>query len=195
MRDIPQYLPPVAIGEVMRRRAAHDHCELRQATARTSTTCSRRALRISLRGLGQKSTLVLINGRRAPNYGFAQNLSDTYFDLNSLPASAIERVEVLKDGASALYGSDAVAGVVNVIINQLRIAETEKYAHVTFFSRVVAKRFFANEKRILIQSPKVATYDLQPEMSAFLVKDAIVEEPKEANKRFHLFESRQWYWK
>ncbi|WP_417071431.1 TonB-dependent receptor [Niveibacterium terrae] len=73
---------------------------------------------ISLRGLGQKSTLVLINGRRAPNYGFAQNLSDTYFDLNSLPASAIERVEVLKDGASAIYGSDAIAGVVNVILRQ-----------------------------------------------------------------------------
>ncbi|WP_417071433.1 TonB-dependent receptor [Niveibacterium terrae] len=73
---------------------------------------------ISLRGLGQKSTLVLINGRRAPNYGFAQNLSDTYFDLNSLPASAIERVEVLKDGASALYGSDAVAGVINVIMRK-----------------------------------------------------------------------------
>ena len=73
---------------------------------------------ISLRGLGQKSTLVLINGRRPPSYGFAQNLSDSYFDLNSLPASAIERIEVLKDGASAIYGSDAIAGVVNVILRQ-----------------------------------------------------------------------------
>jgi len=73
---------------------------------------------VSLRGLGQKATLVLLNGRRAANYGFAQNLQDTYFDLNSLPASAIERVEILKDGASAVYGSDAIAGVVNVILRK-----------------------------------------------------------------------------
>ena len=73
---------------------------------------------ISLRGLGQKATLVLINGRRTAGYGFAQNLQDTFVDLNSLPASAIERIEVLKDGASAIYGSDAIAGVVNVILRK-----------------------------------------------------------------------------
>ncbi|GAB3268256.1 TonB-dependent receptor [Chitinimonas naiadis] len=73
---------------------------------------------VSLRGLGQKATLVLLNGRRAANYGFAQNLQDSYFDLNSLPASAIERVEILKDGASAVYGSDAIAGVVNIILRK-----------------------------------------------------------------------------
>ncbi len=73
---------------------------------------------ISLRGLGQKSTLVLINGRRTAGYGFAQNLQDTFVDLNSIPSSAVERVEVLKDGASAVYGSDAIAGVVNVILRK-----------------------------------------------------------------------------
>jgi iron complex outermembrane recepter protein len=73
---------------------------------------------ISLRGLGQKATLVLINGRRTAGYGFAQNLQDTFVDLNSLPSSAIERIEVLKDGASAIYGSDAIAGVVNVIMRR-----------------------------------------------------------------------------
>jgi iron complex outermembrane receptor protein len=73
---------------------------------------------ISLRGLGQKATLVLLNGRRTAGYGFAQNLQDTFVDLNSLPASAIERIEVLKDGASAIYGSDAIAGVVNVILRK-----------------------------------------------------------------------------
>ena len=62
--------------------------------------------------------------------------------------------------------------------NQIRIAETEKYAHVTFFFSGGREKEFENEKRILIQSPKVATYDLQPEMSAFLVKDAIVNELK-----------------
>jgi len=73
---------------------------------------------ISLRGLGQKATLVLINGRRVAGYGFAQNLQDTFVDLNSIPSSAVERIEVLKDGASAIYGSDAIAGVVNVILRR-----------------------------------------------------------------------------
>ena len=73
---------------------------------------------ISLRGLGQKTTLVLINGRRTAGYGFAQNLQDTFVDLNSIPAAAVERIEILKDGASAIYGSDAIAGVVNVILRK-----------------------------------------------------------------------------
>jgi len=73
---------------------------------------------ISLRGLGQKATLVLINGRRTAGYGFAQNLQDTFVDLNSIPSAAVERIEVLKDGASAIYGSDAIAGVVNVILRK-----------------------------------------------------------------------------
>lgn len=73
---------------------------------------------ISLRGLGQKATLVLLNGRRTAGYGFAQNLQDSFVDLNSIPSSAIERIEVLKDGASAIYGSDAIAGVVNIIMRK-----------------------------------------------------------------------------
>jgi len=73
---------------------------------------------ISLRGLGQSATLVLVNGRRVAGYGFAQNAQDAFVDLNSLPLGAIERIEVLKDGASAIYGSDAIAGVVNVILRK-----------------------------------------------------------------------------
>ncbi|MBL0143955.1 MAG: TonB-dependent receptor [Betaproteobacteria bacterium] len=73
---------------------------------------------ISLRGLGQKTTLVLLNGRRTAGYGFAQNLQDTFVDLNSIPSAAVERIEILKDGASAVYGSDAIAGVVNVILRK-----------------------------------------------------------------------------
>ncbi|NLN30711.1 MAG: 2,3-bisphosphoglycerate-independent phosphoglycerate mutase [Bacteroidales bacterium] len=57
---------------------------------------------------------------------------------------------------------------------QLRIAETEKYAHVTFFFSGGREQAFENEERKLIPSPKVATYDLQPEMSAYLVKDAVI---------------------
>jgi len=60
--------------------------------------------------------------------------------------------------------------------NQIRIAETEKYPHVTFFFSGGREQEFANEKRILIPSPKVATYDLQPEMSAKGITDAITKE-------------------
>ncbi|MDW5415779.1 TonB-dependent receptor [Iodobacter sp. CM08] len=71
---------------------------------------------ISLRGLGQKNTLVLVNGKRISSYATAQNLQETFVDLNSLPMAAVQRIEILKDGASSLYGSDAVAGVVNIIL-------------------------------------------------------------------------------
>jgi 2,3-bisphosphoglycerate-independent phosphoglycerate mutase len=60
--------------------------------------------------------------------------------------------------------------------NQIRIAETEKYPHVTFFFSGGREKEFKNEKRILIPSPKVSTYDLQPEMSAALIVDAICPE-------------------
>lgn len=68
---------------------------------------------ISLRGLGANRTLVLLNGRRAGPSGVKGSTSS--FDLGILPLATIERVEVLKDGASSIYGSDAVAGVVNII--------------------------------------------------------------------------------
>ncbi|HCX99581.1 MAG TPA: 2,3-bisphosphoglycerate-independent phosphoglycerate mutase [Bacteroidales bacterium] len=66
--------------------------------------------------------------------------------------------------------------VSNAGLSQLRIAETEKYAHVTFFFSGGREKVFDGENRILIPSPKVATYDLQPEMSAFEIKDAVVKE-------------------
>jgi len=69
---------------------------------------------MNLRGLGNNQTLVLINGRRAAPYAVpAFNGFQTVFDLGSIPDEAIESVEILKDGGSAIYGSDAVAGVVN----------------------------------------------------------------------------------
>lgn len=73
------------------------------------------ATRINMRGLGDKRTLILIDGRRLVNVGIG---ADTSFDINTLPLAVIERIEVLKDGASAVYGSDAIGGVVNVITRQ-----------------------------------------------------------------------------
>jgi iron complex outermembrane receptor protein len=73
----------------------------------------------NLRGLGNNNTLVLINGRRAAPYASAGfNGFQTVFDFNSIPTAAIESIEVLKDGASAIYGSDAVAGVVNISLKK-----------------------------------------------------------------------------
>jgi iron complex outermembrane receptor protein len=73
---------------------------------------------VSLRGLGVNSTLVLVNGRRMTTYGLADDGVRSFVDLNSLPLEAIDRIEVLKDGASAIYGADAVGGVVNVILRK-----------------------------------------------------------------------------
>jgi iron complex outermembrane receptor protein len=68
-----------------------------------------------LRGLGANSTLVLLNGRRLANFAFGNAGGAAAVDLNSIPFAALERVEVLRDGASAVYGSDAVGGVINFI--------------------------------------------------------------------------------
>ena len=65
----------------------------------------------NLRGQGADATLVLLNGRRVATHG----LKGRAVDLNSIPFAAIERVEVLRDGASAVYGTDAIGGVINFI--------------------------------------------------------------------------------
>jgi len=70
------------------------------------------AVRLDLRALGPQRTLVLLNGRRLPNGGIG---GDSSVDIDSLPLSMVDRVEVLTTGASAIYGADAIGGVVNVI--------------------------------------------------------------------------------
>jgi len=84
-------------------------------------------------------------------------------------------------GLHIIFPKDNVTNTLGEIISenhkkQLRIAETEKYAHVTFFFSGGREKEFDGEERILVPSPKVATYDLKPEMSAYEVKDAIVAE-------------------
>ncbi|MEO3711773.1 TonB-dependent receptor [Roseateles flavus] len=70
---------------------------------------------ISLRGLGATSTLVLLNGRRMAAFGRADDGQKTFTDLSTMPMELVERIEILKDGASSVYGADAIAGVVNII--------------------------------------------------------------------------------
>ena len=74
---------------------------------------------VALRGFGPQETLVLVNGRRVSSSPFGDNFGGvqaSFVDLNTIPVSAVERVEVLKSGGSAIYGSDAIAGVVNIIL-------------------------------------------------------------------------------
>ncbi|GAB3728907.1 TonB-dependent receptor [Luteimonas pelagia] len=70
---------------------------------------------IDLRGLGSGRTLVLIDGRRAPTSPMA---ASSGVDVNAIPLAAVERIEILSDGASAVYGSDAIGGVVNIILRK-----------------------------------------------------------------------------
>ena len=71
---------------------------------------------VSLRGLTLDATLVLVDGHRMAPYPLADDGQRPFVDLSSLPLGMVDRVEVLKDGASAIYGSDAIAGVVNIIL-------------------------------------------------------------------------------
>ena len=73
---------------------------------------------VSLRGLGVSSTLVLIAGLRSTNFPINDDGHNAYVDLNSIPFSLIDRIEVLKDGASSTYGADAIGGVVNLILKK-----------------------------------------------------------------------------
>src|SRR5437016_990832 len=85
---------------------------------------------VSLRGLGSQRTLVLIDGKRVSAGG---TLTDsTTVDVNHIPVAAIERVEVLKDGASAIYGSDAIGGVINFILRKdYKGGEATAYSNLT----------------------------------------------------------------
>ena len=78
----------------------------------------RGAATTNLRGLGSQRFLTLVNGRRAVPYALTNSGNRSVFDFNSLPAAAIESIELLKDGASAIYGSDAITGVLNIKLKQ-----------------------------------------------------------------------------
>jgi iron complex outermembrane receptor protein len=71
---------------------------------------------VALRGLTVNSTLVLVDGHRVTSYPVSDDGERSFVDLNTIPLAAVERVEVLKDGASSIYGADAIAGVVNIIL-------------------------------------------------------------------------------
>ena len=97
----------VSVAEVLQTSTFNSFGSFKPASGSSAQSFSE----LSLRGMGGGRTLILIDGRRAPispQTGEAQ-------DLNSLPLAAVERIEILSDGASAIYGADAIAGVVNII--------------------------------------------------------------------------------
>jgi 2,3-bisphosphoglycerate-independent phosphoglycerate mutase len=113
------------------------------------------------------------------------------FGMKTLPLQyfTMTRYDDSFKGVNIIYDKDNVTNTLGEIVEQnggkqIRIAETEKYAHVTFFFSGGREKEFEGEKRILISSPKVATYDLQPEMSAPLVKDALLPELKKKEADF-----------
>lgn len=73
---------------------------------------------VSMRGLGKVATLVLVNGRRIAQYALSDAAQQNFTNIDAIPSAAIERIEILKDGASAIYGSDAIAGVINIILRK-----------------------------------------------------------------------------
>ncbi len=113
------------------------------------------------------------------------------FSMNTMPLKwyTMTEYDAKFKGVEVLFRKENIKNTIGEYIsklgkNQLRIAETEKYAHVTFFFSGGREEPFENESRIMIPSPKVATYDLKPEMSAFEVTDALVKEINSGKQDF-----------
>ncbi|GAA4891852.1 TonB-dependent receptor [Ferrimonas pelagia] len=113
---------------------------LRQVPANQSTQDVRQtngfagaATGVDLNGLGVGSTLTLLNGRRMALHGRPDGSTQMFVNIDSIPLAAVERVEVLRDGASAIYGSDAIAGVVNIILRKdyEGVELSSRYGHTT----------------------------------------------------------------
>ena len=114
---------PASVEELMRRLPQNVSAGVAQenfAVPGAGSDITLHGAGVNLRGLGQRATLVLVNGRRIAPSG-----TGSFVDISLIPISAVERVEILTDGASAIYGSDAVGGVVNFILRRdLRGFET-----------------------------------------------------------------------
>jgi outer membrane receptor protein involved in Fe transport len=121
---------------------------------------------VNLRGLGVNRTLTLVDGHRFPDFPIPLGSAFSFVDLNSIPLAAIDRIEILKDGASAIYGDDAVAGVVNIIIkNEYNGADIYNYYSITqrddyevFHSQVtggVSHKLWSDDSKLSI----VAAFD------------------------------------
>ncbi|MFX1736733.1 TonB-dependent receptor [Paraburkholderia sp. A1RI_3L] len=100
------------VADFLRGTAANSASSWSQSTMNTSAPGG---AGIALRGLSEKYTLVLVDGQRVANYAQAVNFTDTFFDVNSIPVNIVDHIDVVKTGAVSVYGSDAIAGVVNIV--------------------------------------------------------------------------------
>ena len=123
---------------------------------------------------------IALTQRDLPEYGM-KALDLSYYSMTMYDGT-FNNVNVIfeKDNLPKTLGE--IVSLNN--LTQVRIAETEKYPHVTFFFSGGREKEFNGERRLLVNSPKVATYDLQPEMSAFEVRDRIVNDIKENKPNF-----------
>ncbi|WP_019037979.1 2,3-bisphosphoglycerate-independent phosphoglycerate mutase [Psychroflexus tropicus] len=113
------------------------------------------------------------------------------FDMKALPLYYVTMTKYDDSfkNINVIYKKDNIRATLGEVLeytgkSQIRAAETEKYPHVTFFFSGGREEPFRDEKRIMVNSPKVATYDLQPEMSAFELKDKVVREISEKDADF-----------
>lgn len=118
-----------------------------------------------------------------------QNMEEEQMHTIPLQYYTMTRYDESFKNINIIFDKDDIKQTMGEVIanahkKQIRIAETEKYAHVTFFFSGGRENEYEGEKRIMISSPKVATYDLQPEMSAPKVRDAIVAELKKGEADF-----------
>ncbi|HOW10651.1 MAG TPA: 2,3-bisphosphoglycerate-independent phosphoglycerate mutase [Bacteroidales bacterium] len=135
--------------------------------------------------LKEGDVVVFFNFRndRAKELTIALTQKDlTEFGMKTIPLHycTMTPYDATFTGLHVIYPKENADNTIGEVLSdagktQLRIAETEKYAHVTFFFSGGREEIFRNEDRILIPSPKVPTYDLQPEMSAYGVKDAVIK--------------------
>ncbi len=143
---------------------------------------------INMRGLGGQNTLILFNGRRLPNYSLALG-GLVFVNINNLPLAAVDRVEILRDGASAIYGADATAGVVNFITKRnaderrlnLRFGDTTDGAAPEYRATFTyGRRFSDNNGGLLVVVDAFSRQKLMARDRAFAVRGdsrGLVPEP------------------
>ncbi len=110
-RDIEQS-GYTTVGDFLRGTSANDASSFSQSTMNTTAPGG---AGIAIRGLSEKYTLVLVDGQRVANYALAVNFTDTFFDVNTIPLNIVDHIDIVKTGAVSQYGSDAIAGVVNIV--------------------------------------------------------------------------------
>ncbi|PKD18076.1 2,3-bisphosphoglycerate-independent phosphoglycerate mutase [Salegentibacter salinarum] len=144
--------------------------------------------------LKEKEVVIFFNFRTDRGRQLTQALTQDDFPEYNMKKLPLYYVTVTKyddsfEGINVVFKKDNIKSTLGEVLEymgkkQIRIAETEKYPHVTFFFSGGREKPFKGEKRLMCSSPKVATYDLQPEMSAFEIRDKIIPELKEESADF-----------